>query len=82
MAKNELDLDAEEFLNRVSANVVKARKNKGLSQLQLATEMGYKSASYLGRIEIRKNGQHFHLVQLYKIATVLNIDLAELIKND
>jgi ribosome-binding protein aMBF1 (putative translation factor) len=40
MAKNKLDLDAEEFLDRVSENVVNARKAKGFSQLQLATEMG------------------------------------------
>ena len=77
---NELDKEAELFLDRVSANVVKARKHKGLSQLQLATEMGYKSASYLGRIEIRKNGQHFHLVQLYKIAKILNVGVDELVR--
>jgi transcriptional regulator with XRE-family HTH domain len=79
MAKNELDLEAEEFLDRVSANVVKARKAKGFSQLQLATEMGYKSASYLGRIEIRSEGQHFHLAQLYKIAKILRVEIGELI---
>ncbi|MDD3597778.1 helix-turn-helix transcriptional regulator [Sulfuricurvum sp.] len=79
MAKNELDLEAEQFLDRVSANVVKARKSKGFSQLQLATEMGYKSASYLGRIEIRSEGQHFHLVQLYKIAKILDISIEELV---
>ena len=79
MAKNELDLEAEQFLDRVSANVVKARKSKGFSQLQLATEMGYKSASYLGRIEIRSEGQHFHLVQLYKIAKILDISVEELV---
>lgn len=79
MAKNELDLEAEQFLDRVSANVVKARKAKGFSQLQLATEMGYKSASYLGRIEIRSEGQHFHLVQLYKIAKILDISVEELV---
>jgi transcriptional regulator with XRE-family HTH domain len=80
MAKNELELEAEQFLDRVSANVVKARKAKGFSQLQLATEMGYKSASYLGRIEIRSDGQHFHLAQLYKIAKILDIDISELIR--
>ncbi len=79
MAKNELDLEAEQFLDRVSANVVNARKAKGFSQLQLATEMGYKSASYLGRIEIRSEGQHFHLAQLYKIAKILGIEIGELI---
>ena len=79
---NELDKEAELFLDRVSANVVHARQSKGLSQLQLAIEIGYKSASYLGRMEIRKEGQHIHLVQLYKIAKVLDIDISTLTKND
>ena len=35
-------------------NVVKIRKSKGFSQLRLAVEMGYSSASYIGRMEIRK----------------------------
>jgi transcriptional regulator with XRE-family HTH domain len=78
--ETDLDKEAELFLDQVSKNVIAMRRIKGLSQLQLATEIGYKSASYLGRMEIRKDGQHFHLTQLYKIAKVLNIDVCELTK--
>ena len=79
---NNLDVEAEKLLDTISANVIKARQDKGYSQLKLATEMGYSSASYFGRIEIRKDGQHFNIVQLYKIATILDIDICSLLNSD
>lgn len=72
----QLDTEANELLDLISSNVVKFRKAKGYSQLKLATEMGYSSASYFGCIEIRKNGQHFNITQLYKISKILNIPIA------
>lgn len=69
------------FLNLISANVVKARKEKGYSQLKLATELGYSSASYIGRMEIRKNNEHFNLVHLYKISKVLDIPICEFFRS-
>ncbi|MBS4067955.1 MAG: helix-turn-helix transcriptional regulator [Sulfurimonas sp.] len=71
----QLDIEADELLNVISSNVVKIRKAKGYSQLKLATEMGYGSASYLGSIEIRKNNQHFNIRQLYKISRILDVPI-------
>lgn len=73
----QLDTEASELLDLISSNVVKFRKAKGYSQLKLAKEMGYSSASYFGCIEIRKNGQHFNIVQLYKISKILNVPIAD-----
>lgn len=73
----QLDIEANALLDLISANVVKFRKAKGYSQLKLATEMGYSSASYFGCIEIRKNGQHFNIAQLYKISKILDIPIAQ-----
>lgn len=73
----QLDTEANELLDLISSNVVKFRKAKGYSQLKLATEMGYSSASYFGCIEIRKNGQHFNISQLYKISRILDIPIAQ-----
>ena len=75
-----LDLEAEELLDLVSSNVVKFRKSKGFNQLKLAIEMGYSSASYLGRIEIRKNGEHFNITHLYKISKIFDVPLCEFFK--
>lgn len=79
---DDLDNEANELLDLISTNVVKARKEKGYSQLKLATEIGYSSASYIGRMEIRKNNEHFNIVHLYKISKVLNIPISEFFKKD
>lgn len=71
-----LDSEANNFLDLISANVSKIRKQKGYSQLKLATEMGYSSASYFGRAEIRKNNEHFNLVQLFKISKILEVPIS------
>lgn len=71
-----LDKEASKLLDKISENVVKYRKEKGYSQLKLATEIGYSSASYLGRMEIRKDDEHFNIVQISKIAYVLDIDIS------
>lgn len=73
----QLEIEAMQLLNLISTNVVRYRKTKGYSQLKLAVEMGYDSASYLGRIEIRKDNQHFNIVQLYKISKILDIPIAK-----
>ena len=79
---DDLDNEANELLDLISTNVVKARKEKGYSQLKLATEIGYSSASYIGRMEIRKNNEHFNIVHLYKISKVLNIPISEFFIKD
>ena len=71
-----LDSEANNFLDLISANVSRIRKQKGYSQLKLATEMGYSSASYFGRAEIRKNNEHFNLVQLFKISKILEVPIS------
>ena len=79
---DDLDNEANELLDLISTNVVKARKEKGYSPLKLATEIGYSSASYIGRMEIRKNNEHFNIVHLFKISKVLNIPISEFFKKD
>jgi DNA-binding XRE family transcriptional regulator len=44
---DDLDNEASQLLDLISTNVVKARKEKGYSQLKLATEIGYSCASYV-----------------------------------
>ncbi len=70
-----LEKYASKLLDKVSKNVIKYRKQRGLSQLELAVAIGFSSAAYLGRAELRKNNQHFNIKQLAKIAKVLDIDI-------
>ena len=70
---DDLEYEANKFLDLISANVIRIRTKKGYGQLKLATEMVYASASYFGRAEIRKNNEHFNLVQFFKISKILDI---------
>ncbi|WP_419673642.1 helix-turn-helix domain-containing protein [Aliarcobacter butzleri] len=58
-----------------SLNVKKYIEQKGLSQMQLALEIGMSGGAYLGRAEIRKNKHHFNIKHLAKIAKVLDVDI-------
>jgi DNA-binding XRE family transcriptional regulator len=79
---DDLDSEAKDFLDLISINVVRSRKERGFSQLKLATEIGYSNASYIGRMEIRKNNEHFnlihliHLIHLFKISKILDVPIS------
>ncbi len=87
---SEIDLDtksieclekyANKVLDKVSQNVIKYRKEKGLSQAALAHAIGFKSAAYLGKAEIRKDNHHFNIMHIAKIAKVLEIDISKFFK--
>ncbi len=67
----------EEFYKLVSANVVRIRKEKKISQLKLALAIGHSNATFLGKAELLAENKHFNLEHLYKIATVLDVSIEE-----
>lgn len=69
--------DMLQFYSKISTNVIRLRKEKGISQLNLATSIGHTSATFFGKAEIVTEGKHFNLEHLYKIAIALNIDINE-----
>lgn len=75
MNSNEIDDFSEKILDNVSKNVIKYRKQKGYTQMQLALEIGMSGGAYLGRAEIRKNHHHFNIKHLAKISKVLDVDI-------
>ncbi len=64
----------------VSKNIKKQRQQKGLTQEQLAQKMSY-STQFISNIE-SKNHQTFSLGTLWRLALVLDIDIAELFKEE
>ena len=75
-----LEKYANKMLDKVSSNVIKYRKEKGFSQTKLAKAIGYKSAAYLGKAELRKDKHHFNIKQIAKISKVLDIDINSFFK--
>ncbi|MEA2091611.1 MAG: helix-turn-helix transcriptional regulator [Campylobacterota bacterium] len=81
MDNSELEIFSEEILDIVSTNVKKYREQKGLTQMQLALEIGMSGGAYLGRAEIRKDNHHFNIKHLSKISKVLDVDICEFFRN-
>ncbi|TQV63349.1 MAG: helix-turn-helix transcriptional regulator [Sulfurovum sp.] len=74
------DEELKSFYRLIANNVKKIRKEKKVSQLDLALTIGHKSVSTIGKIEAGLENKHYNLEQLYKISKVLDIDIAKIIK--
>jgi transcriptional regulator with XRE-family HTH domain len=76
-----LDIDEkeiEQFHKKIVRNVKKLRKEKQISQSDLALSIGHKSVSMVSKIEADLEGKHYNIEQLYKISKALDIDIKEL----
>jgi putative transcriptional regulator len=76
----ELSKFSDEVLDTVSKNVLKYRREKGLSQIQLALEVGLSGGAYIGKAEIRTQNHHFNIRHLSKISKVLDVDICNFFK--
>lgn len=56
----------------------KFRESAGISQLDLALEIGIKSVAFYSNCENLRYGKHFNLEHIYKISKTLNINIKEL----
>jgi len=70
----------EDFYSLVSHNVARIRKEKNISQLKLANAIGHTSPTFFGKAEILAEDKHFNLEHLYKISSVLDIEMIEFFK--
>ena len=59
----------------ISSNVVKYRKEKKYSQLQLALEIGLTGNAFIARAEKRKDNHHFNIEHIVKISKILDIEI-------
>lgn len=72
------NLSTDEFYQIIGKNVAKIRKDKGISQLNLSLQMGYKSVSVISGAEICYNGKHFNLEHLLKISQILEVNICDI----
>jgi len=74
------NLSADELYQIIGKNVARIRKERGLSQLDLSLQMGYKSVSIISGAEIYYNGKHFNLEHLLKISQILDVNICDFFK--
>lgn len=73
--------DIDELHRKIGANVMRLRKEKGMTQLELALSMGLKSVGLISVGEIYHNKKHFNIEHLYRIATALDVEITEFFKD-
>ncbi len=73
-----MDIDINQAYLKIGKNVKKYRMKKGMSQWDLATQMGYESVSIVSMSEICSRNKHFNIEHLIKISQILEVDIKHL----
>lgn len=69
--------DIDTLYRTIGMNVMRIRKEKELTQLDLALAIGLKSVGLISVAELYHNKKHFNLEHLYKIASVLDVTITD-----
>lgn len=71
------DDEIQNIYKLIGSNVKHFRTQKGIKQLDLSYEMGYKSVSLVSAAELCNDGKHFNIEHLYKISKILDVPIAK-----
>ena len=74
------DDEIQKFHQKIAANIRNIRKEKSITQLDLALTIGHKSMSTIGKIEAGLEDKHYNIEHLYKIAKALDVEVCEFFK--
>lgn len=72
--------EIDEFFATISFNVKRLRKEKGLSQLEVALSIGQRAVGFYASTENYKHGKHFNLYHLFKLSRLFEVDMNEFFK--
>ncbi|KHG33041.1 MAG: helix-turn-helix transcriptional regulator [Sulfurospirillum cavolei] len=73
--------EIQAFHRLIARNVQHIRKEKKMTQLDLALTIGHKSVSTIAKIEAGLENKHYNIEHLYKIATILEVDICDFFKS-
>ena len=73
------DEDIEMQYKSISKNVKRIRISKKITQEDIALNMGFTTATFYTNAENFKQGKHFNLEHLIKIAYILDCDIKDLL---
>ncbi len=74
------DNNVRAFHNKIMENIKRLRKEKNITQTELAQVIGHKSVSTIGQIESQYKNKHYNVEQLYKISIALETNICEFFK--
>ncbi|MDD4328939.1 MAG: helix-turn-helix transcriptional regulator [Aliarcobacter sp.] len=76
-----LDIEEKDFntvYNQITENIKKMRKERNITQEELALNIGHSSASMISKIEAGLENKHYNIKQLFLISKVLEVPLSKL----
>lgn len=72
--------EIETIYKQISKNIKNIRKKKKVTQEDMAFSMGFTTSTFYTNAENCKNGKHFNLEHIIKIAKILDIDMCKFLK--
>jgi len=69
--------EIDELYKTIGQNVSRIRKERGMTQLDLALSMDLKSVGLVSVAEIYHNKKHFNIEHLFKISQILEVEICE-----
>ncbi len=72
--------ELSDFFQTISLNIKKIRKEKGLSQLEVALSIGQKSSGFYANTENYAHNKKFNLEHLYKLSKLFDVPIEEFFK--
>lgn len=72
--------EEEAFFKNISLNIKRIRKEKKISQLEVALSIGHKSSGFYANIENYSHGKHFNLKHLLRLSKLFEVEIEEFFK--
>lgn len=70
--------EIDDFFKNISKNVKNIRKQKRMSQLEVALSIGQKSPGFYANIENYAHGKRFNLIHLFKLSKLFDVPIERL----
>lgn len=72
--------EEEAFFRTISGNVKRLRKEKKMSQLEVALSIGQKAPGFYANMENYAHGKHFNISHLFRIAKLFDVSIEAFFK--
>ena len=72
--------EEETFFRIISGNVKRLRKEKKMSQLEVALSIGQKAPGFYANMENYAHGKHFNISHLFRIAKLFDVNIEAFFK--
>lgn len=74
--------EEEMFFQVIANNIKRLRKEKNLSQLEVALSIGQRAPGFYANMENNAHGKHFNLLHLFRLAKLFDVPVEAFFTKD